>query len=225
MGGAAGPEAGGFHGFLQGHAVVDEVEDGLHDGAEDAEAAGDAEGVAGVAVLQDEGGGLRGGDALAGGDAEGAAGGGVEEEHVVVADEAGAGDHDAGAEQAVDGLGAGDGEAGVVGDGEVGGVGFGEGGDAGGVALGAGRVDGGAAAGCVGAVDEGGDGTATKSGSAVAAARSAKAILRASAMRWRRAGLPGGRDGRSKPSRMLSIWMMWTPEEAGGGGAMISWPR
>ena len=34
-GAAGGPEAWGFDGLLEGHVVVDEIDDGLHDGAED----------------------------------------------------------------------------------------------------------------------------------------------------------------------------------------------
>ena len=68
-------------------------------------------------------------------------------------------------------------------------------------------------------------GTWTKSGSPEASARSAKAIFSASAIRCTRSGEPKPMARTSNASRMFNIWVMCTPEAAGGGGAMISQPR
>ena len=116
------PDARRFDRLLQRHAEVDDVDDRLQHGGEDARATGRAERHERPAILQDDRRRHAAEHALAGRDGVGVAGVRVEQRHGVVEEQAGAGDSDLGAEQLVDGLRHGDHVAFVIGDGEMGGV-------------------------------------------------------------------------------------------------------
>ena len=118
--GALGPDARRFDGFLQVHAVVDQVEQRLQRRGEDLAAAGQAQCVAHLAALERHHRRHRGRHALARRDRQGVAAARVVIVHVVVGDHAGAGHDEARAEQAVDGLRRADDVALAVGHGEMG---------------------------------------------------------------------------------------------------------
>ena len=121
--GGGGVDAWSFEGFLNAHAGVDDVLHELGVAVHDLAAAGGAEGDGDGAVLAgEEGGGHVGERALAASDGVGAAGFGVEPHHAVVEQDAGAGDGDAAAPDAEQGLGEGDGETVPVDGAEVGGA-------------------------------------------------------------------------------------------------------
>ena len=102
---ALAPDPRRLHGFLQRHAVIDQVDHRLEHGGEDAHAAGQAERPRGLAVAQHDRRRHAAGHALAGRDGGGRARVRVEERHGVVEQHAGAGHRGLRPEQVVDGLG------------------------------------------------------------------------------------------------------------------------